>query len=66
MTAKPLASVAFFGLIHMAAFAQDSRLTARDIVERIQKNVGVPWRTQTVDTFKAGNSDLAVTGSLSP
>src|SRR3982074_1978472 len=41
------------------AFAQP---TARQIVERIQKNVNVPWRTETVDTFKAGNPDTPVTG----
>src|SRR5436309_6229446 len=45
-----------------SAFAQDHRPTAREIVERIQKNVGVPWRTQTVDTFKAGSPDTPVTG----
>src|SRR5262249_23524688 len=27
-------------------------LTARQVIERIQKNVGVPWRSETVDTFK--------------
>src|SRR2546421_6065365 len=37
-------------------------LTARQVIERIQKNVGVPWRAQTVDTFKAGNPDTAVKG----
>ena len=42
--------------------AQDSRLTARQVIERIQKNVGVPWRSQTVDTFKAGDPDTLVTG----
>jgi putative NIF3 family GTP cyclohydrolase 1 type 2 len=36
--------------------------TAREIVAEIQKQVGVPWRTETVDTFKAGNPDTAVTG----
>lgn len=36
--------------------------TARQIIERIQKNVGVPWTTPTVDTFKAGNPDEPVTG----
>lgn len=36
--------------------------TAREIVQRIQKNVGVPWTTPTVDTFKAGNPDEPVTG----
>ena len=36
--------------------------TARQIIERIQKNVSVPWTTPTVDTFKAGNPDEPVTG----
>jgi putative NIF3 family GTP cyclohydrolase 1 type 2 len=38
------------------------RLTARQVIERIQKNVGVPWQTETVDTFKAGDPDTVVTG----
>jgi putative NIF3 family GTP cyclohydrolase 1 type 2 len=43
--------------------AQDPALTARQIVERIQKNVGIPWREQTVDNFKDGsNPDAPVTG----
>jgi putative NIF3 family GTP cyclohydrolase 1 type 2 len=37
-------------------------LTARDVVERIRKNVGVAWQKDTVDTFKAGNPDAAVAG----
>ena len=37
-------------------------LTARQVIERIQKNVGVPWQSQTVDTFKAGDPDTPVTG----
>lgn len=37
-------------------------LTARRVIARIQKEVGVPWRTDTVDTFKAGDPDAAVTG----
>jgi putative NIF3 family GTP cyclohydrolase 1 type 2 len=44
------------------AFAADSHLTARDVVDRIQKNVGVPWRAQTVDTIKAGDPNTPVTG----
>jgi len=42
--------------------AQSGALTARQIIERIQKNVGLPWRAQTVDTFKAGNPDTPVKG----
>jgi putative NIF3 family GTP cyclohydrolase 1 type 2 len=48
--------------IPLGASAQSSPLTARLVIERIQKNVGVPWRAETVDTFKAGNPDTPVTG----
>jgi len=45
------------------AQAQESgSLTARQVIERIQKNVGVPWRTETVDTIKSGSPDTAVKG----
>jgi len=36
--------------------------TARDIIARIQGHVGVPWRSETVDTVKAGDPDTPVTG----
>ena len=39
-----------------------SSLTAQQVIERIQANLGVPWRTPTVDTFKAGDPTAAVTG----
>lgn len=42
--------------------AQQPKPTARAIVEEIKKQVGVPWRQDTVDTFKAGNPDTPVTG----
>ena len=42
--------------------AQDKRLTAREVISRIQARVGVPWQAETVDTFKAGNPDQTVTG----
>lgn len=45
-----------------AARLQAAEVTARQVIERIQKNVGVPWRTETVDTFKAGNPDSPVKG----
>ena len=44
------------------ASAATGRITARQAIERIRKNVGVPWREQTVDTFKAGNPDTPVEG----
>jgi putative NIF3 family GTP cyclohydrolase 1 type 2 len=38
------------------------KVTAGDVVALIQKNVGVEWRKETVDTFKAGGAQTAVTG----
>jgi putative NIF3 family GTP cyclohydrolase 1 type 2 len=62
MMVKPLAILFVSGLMDIAAFPQNNGLTARDVIERIQKNVGVAWRTETVDTFKAGNPDTRVRG----
>lgn len=42
--------------------AQGSPLTAQQVVDRIQKNVGVPWQAQSLDTFKAGDPATPVTG----
>jgi putative NIF3 family GTP cyclohydrolase 1 type 2 len=42
--------------------AQEKKITAREVVALIQKEVGVPWNENTVDTFKAGNPDTPVTG----
>jgi putative NIF3 family GTP cyclohydrolase 1 type 2 len=39
-----------------------SRLTARGVVARIHKNVGVPWRAPTADEFKIGDPDAPITG----
>src|SRR3989454_10895057 len=41
--------------------AQEKRPTAREVIAAIQEHVGVPWNTETVDTFKAGNPDTRVT-----
>jgi hypothetical protein len=42
--------------------AQATSLTARQVLERIKSNFGVPWMDQTVDTFKDGDPDTRVTG----
>ncbi len=42
--------------------AQEKRPTAREVIAAIQEHVGVPWKTETVDTFKAGNPETRVTG----
>lgn len=58
---KQSAVAAALVVLSASSFAQD-RPTARQIIERIQKNVGVPWTTPTVDTFKAGSPDEPVSG----
>lgn len=39
-----------------------SAVTAQEIIDRIKKNLGVEWKPETVDTFKAGDPSTTVTG----
>ena len=55
-----LAGVGFYTVGHAATTLEN--ITARQVIERIQKQVGVPWRSETVDTFKIGNPDTTVKG----
>ena len=57
-----MASGAGAVLLGTVAGARQSALTPKRVVERIQSNLGVTWRTETVDTFKAGNPDTTVRG----
>lgn len=45
-----------------ARLAAQSRPTAQQVVERIQKNLGAPWQTETLDGFKAGDPSTQVSG----
>lgn len=49
-------------LLNPATQAQQKVLTARQLIERLQYHVGIPWSPDTVDTFKAGNPDAPLTG----
>jgi len=57
-----LVFLSFFPNGFIAVSAQERRLTAREVVQRIQEHVGVTWQKETVDTFKAGDADTRVTG----
>jgi putative NIF3 family GTP cyclohydrolase 1 type 2 len=57
-----LLSFSFFMNGFSTAFAQERQISAREVVQRIQEHVGVPWQEETVDTFKAGDRDTKVTG----
>jgi putative NIF3 family GTP cyclohydrolase 1 type 2 len=46
----------------LSAEGQGKRPTAQEVIAAIQEHVGVPWKTDTVDTFKAGNPETRVTG----
>ena len=50
------------GNVYAADETESGALTARQVIEQIQKHVGVPWASETVDRFKAGNPDTRVTG----
>jgi putative NIF3 family GTP cyclohydrolase 1 type 2 len=58
-----LAMLAATDLAAAATLAgQPPSLTARQVLDRIRTNIGVPWAEQTVDTFKDGDPDTPVTG----
>ncbi|HVG27155.1 MAG TPA: hypothetical protein VM865_06085 [Acidobacteriaceae bacterium] len=44
------------------ALRASARVTAQEVIDRIKKNLGVEWKPETVDTFKAGDPWAAVTG----
>ncbi len=49
-------------LLTRAQRGEASKLTAREVVARIHKNVGAPWRTPTADEFKIGDPDVPIAG----
>ncbi len=53
--------VAAAPLVSMAR-SMGGAVTAQEVVDRIKKNIGVEWKPDTVDTFKAGDPSAAVTG----
>jgi putative NIF3 family GTP cyclohydrolase 1 type 2 len=50
------------GAAAMPLLGQGTPLTAQQVVDRIQKNAGVPWQPQSLDAFKAGAPSTPVTG----
>jgi putative NIF3 family GTP cyclohydrolase 1 type 2 len=65
MKIKPIRVVAALTVLLLGVSgvdAQEHRITAQELVTEIQKQVGVEWKKDTVDTFKAGNPDTPVNG----
>ena len=62
LSRREFAAVSFGAAAGSKAFGQASVLTAGQVVERIQKNLGTPWRGGNTDTFKTGGPETPVTG----
>jgi putative NIF3 family GTP cyclohydrolase 1 type 2 len=58
----PLITLSLIAGLSPAASAQKKPITAKQVIERVQARVGVPWKSETVDTFKAGDPNTATTG----
>lgn len=48
-------------ILGAAGFAQTPPI-AQEVIQRIQAQIALPWKPDTVDTFKAGPPDTPVTG----
>jgi hypothetical protein len=59
--------VASGAVVSQIALGQTAKaqLTAGEVVSRIKQNVGVPWRTVTVDQIVAGDESVPVKGIAS-
>ena len=56
------AGAGFVGAKAMPAQNAAAVLTAGEVIDRIKKNVGIPWMAQTVDNLIAGSPDTPVKG----
>jgi putative NIF3 family GTP cyclohydrolase 1 type 2 len=62
LTATGVAAAPLAAMARSVGRSIGAAATAQEIVDRIKKNIGVPWKLETVDTFKAGDPSTAVTG----
>jgi putative NIF3 family GTP cyclohydrolase 1 type 2 len=53
---------AFISAIAMGQNLPSSKLTAGEVIERIKKQVAIPWRAETVDNLLTGEEATPVTG----
>src|SRR5690349_8903661 len=50
------------GLAMVARGRAKAALTVQQVIDRLQSNIGVPWKTNTADGLKAGETSMIVTG----
>jgi putative NIF3 family GTP cyclohydrolase 1 type 2 len=57
-----LSAAALAGAGAVSAQGEGGKLTAGEVIERIKTNIGVPWRSKTVDNIIEGTADTPVRG----
>lgn len=57
-------SLLIYFLPEISLNAQQNVITARQVIERLKKNSGVAWQSETVDNFKTGDPNSPVTGII--
>lgn len=62
VTLSTAGALAAPGIFHSRTATMQAGLTAQQVVDRIRQKVGVEWKTDTVDTFKAGDPATVVKG----
>jgi putative NIF3 family GTP cyclohydrolase 1 type 2 len=55
-----VAAVAPFATSRRSSAAR--AITAQDVIDRMKKNIGVEWKTESLDTIKAGDPSTLVSG----
>ena len=53
--------VALSAVAHFMVRTNGRSITAQQVADRIKSNIGVGWKPETVDIFKAGDPSTAVT-----
>jgi hypothetical protein len=66
LSRREFAALAASAAVAPFAFGQKlsgaAPITAQEVIDRIKKNIGVDWKADTVDTFKAGDPGTVVKG----
>src|SRR6185295_874073 len=62
VTLAAMSAVASRTALYSSAALPPAAITAQEIVERIKQKIGIDWKADTVDTFKAGDPSTVVKG----
>ena len=60
LSRREFSSLAAGTIVAPLMLTRSAAVTAEDVIERIKKSIGVDWKPETVDTFKAGDPTSTV------